>query len=191
MKLYFKGFLFLISLYSLVFAQSGKEIVEQLKKKYATIDDAVVRFEQSLKYGMSKFEQTFSGTFYFKKKNKYRIETEQQTLVTDGSTSWLYSKINKQVIIDKYKEDKNALSPEKFLLSISDEYIPVILKSEKMNDKKVIVLKLTPKNDDSVIESAKVWVVEGELNIVKVEITDINGTVTTYNVKSVKINSGL
>ncbi|MEN3039461.1 MAG: outer-membrane lipoprotein carrier protein LolA, partial [Candidatus Kryptonium sp.] len=88
MKLHFKSFLILISLYGFMFAQSGKEIVEQLKKKYGAVDDAVVRFEQSLKYGASKFEQTFSGTFYFKKRNKYRIETEQQTLVTDGNVSW-------------------------------------------------------------------------------------------------------
>lgn len=191
MRFCFKSFLILVLFHGFVLPQSGKELVEQLKKKYATVNDAVVKFEQTMKYGMSRFEQTFSGTLYFKKGNKYRIETEQQTVVTDGNTSWLYSKVNKQVIIDRYKEDKNALSPDKFLLSISDEYIPLVLKTEKINDKKISILKLTPKSDDSPIESAKVWIIEGELTIAKVEITDINGTITTYTVKSLKINSGL
>ena len=191
MKFCFKNFILLVLFNGILFSQSGKEIVDQLKKRYSGINDAVVKFEQIVKYGMSKFEQTFSGTLYFKRSNKYRIETEQQIIVTDGNTSWLYSKVNKQVIIDKYKEDRNALSPDKFLLSISDEYIPLVLKTEKVNDKRVTILKLTPKNDDSPIESAKMWVVEGDLSIARVEVTDINGTTTTYIVKSLKINSGV
>jgi len=191
MGILIRTFTLLVLISGFCFAQSGKEIIESLRKKYASIDDAVVKFEQTVKYGVSKFEQSFSGTFYFKKKNKYRIETEQQIVVTDGVTSWLYSKVNNQVIIDKYREDKDISSPEKFLLSISDEYIPVILRTERNEGKKIYILKLTPRDENSSIESAKIWVVEGDLQITRVEITDISGTVTTYSVKSIKINSGV
>jgi chaperone LolA len=191
MGIFIKTFALLVLISGFCFAQSGKEIIESLRKKYASIDDAVVKFEQTVKYGVSKFEQSFSGTFYFKKKNKYRIETNQQIVVTDGVTSWLYSKVNNQVIIDKYREDKDTSSPEKFLLSISDEYIPVILRTERNEGKKIYILKLTPRDENSSIESAKIWVVEGDLQITRVEITDISGTVTTYSVKSIKINSGV
>jgi chaperone LolA len=191
MGIFIRTFALLVLISGFCFAQSGKEIIESLRKKYASIDDAVVKFEQTVKYGVSKFEQSFSGTFYFKKKNKYRIETDQQIVVTDGVTSWLYSKVNNQVIIDKYREDKDTSSPEKFLLSISDEYIPVILRTERNEGKKIYILKLTPRDENSSIESAKIWVVEGDLQITRVEITDISGTVTTYSVKSIKINSGV
>jgi len=191
MGILIRTFTLLVLISGFCFAQSGKEIIESLRKKYASIDDAVVKFEQTVKYGVSKFEQSFSGTFYFKKKNKYRIETEQQIVVTDGVTSWLYSKVNNQVIIDKYREDKDISSPEKFLLSISDEYIPVILRTERNEGKKIYILKLTPRDENSSIESAKIWIVEGDLQITRVEITDISGTVTTYSVKSIKINSGV
>jgi chaperone LolA len=191
MGIFIRTFTLLVLISGFCFAQSGKEIIESLRKKYASIDDAVVKFEQTVKYGVSKFEQSFSGTFYFKKKNKYRIETDQQIVVTDGVTSWLYSKVNNQVIIDKYREDKDISSPEKFLLSISDEYIPVILRTERNEGKKVYILKLTPRDENSSIESAKIWIVEGDLQITRVEIIDISGTVTTYSVKSIKINSGV
>lgn len=188
---YLRIFLALFLLSETIFAQTGKELVERLKNKYAGINDAVIKFEQTVKYGISKFEQSFSGTLYFKKKNKYRIETEQQTVVTDGTTSWLYSKVNKQVIIDNFKKDGGNVSPDKFLLSISDEYIPIILRVEQDNGGKIYVLKLTPKDEDTMIESAKVWVKDGDLQITRVEMTDVNGTITTYNVKSVKLNSGV
>lgn len=185
--------LLIISVLEAMFAQSGREIVEKLNKKYSIVNDAIVKFEQSVRYGSSRVEQTFSGTLYFKKKNKYRIETEQQIIVTDGNTSWLYSKVNKQVIIDRYKEDRNAflLSPDKFFLTISDEYIPIILETEKVSGKKVIVLKLTPRDSDAPIEYAKIWIVEEDLSALKVEIGDINGTITTYVVKSFKVNQGI
>jgi outer membrane lipoprotein carrier protein len=191
MGIFIRTFALLVLISGFCYSQSGKEIIEILKKKYASIDDAVVKFEQTVKYGVSKFEQSFSGTFYFKKKNKYRIETDQQIVVTDGVTSWLYSKANNQVIIDKYREDKDTSSPEKFLLSISDEYIPVILRTERNEGKKIYILKLTPRDENSSIESAKIWIIEGDLQITRVEITDISGTVTTYSVKSIKINSGV
>jgi outer membrane lipoprotein carrier protein len=191
MGIFIRTFTLLVLISGFCYSQSGKEIIEILKKKYASIDDAVVKFEQTVKYGVSKFEQSFSGTFYFKKKNKYRIETDQQIVVTDGVTSWLYSKANNQVIIDKYREDKDTSSPEKFLLSISDEYIPVILRTERNEGKKIYILKLTPRDENSSIESVKIWIVEGDLQITRVEITDISGTVTTYSVKSIKINSGV
>ncbi len=191
MKYIFLRILVFVMLSEIAFSQTGGEIIERLKKKYASVNDALVKFEQTVKYGMSKFEQTFSGTLYFKKQNKYRIETDEQVIVTDGNTSWLYSKVNKQVIIDKYKEDKNSTSPDKFLFSISDEYIAIVLKVETVNGRKVYVVKLTPKDEDSSIESVKIWVVENSLDVMRVEIIDINGTVTVYNVKSVKLNSGL
>ncbi len=190
MKFFWKIF-FLVLFSDFILAQTGKDLIEQLKKKYSDVNDATIKFEQTVKYSISKFKQSFSGTLYFKKKNKYRIETGQQTVVTDGVTSWLYSKVNKQVIIDRFKEDKNALSLDKFLLTISDEYIPIILNVERSNGKKVYILKLTPKGEDSFIESARVWIVENDLSIVKVEITDINGTITTYSVNSIKLNSGI
>ncbi|CUT03865.1 hypothetical protein [Candidatus Chrysopegis kryptomonas] len=59
--------IFLLLLFDLCFAQSGKDLVERLKKKYLSIDDAVVKFEQSVRYNVTKFEQSFNGTFYFKK----------------------------------------------------------------------------------------------------------------------------
>lgn len=188
---YLRIFLVLLLLSETMFAQTGKELIERLKNKYAGINDAIIKFEQTVKYGVSKFEQSFSGTLYFKKKNKYRIETEQQIVVTDGTTSWLYSKVNKQVIIDNFKKDGGNVSPDKFLLSISDEYIPIILKVEQDNGEKIYVLKLTPKDEDTIIESAKVWVKDGDLQIMRVEMADVNGTITTYNVKSVKLNSGV
>jgi outer membrane lipoprotein-sorting protein len=69
------------------------------------VKDAKISFTQEIKFGTTGTEQSFAGRFYMKKGNKYRIEMEDQTIVTDGESVWRYTSINNQLIIDKYRED--------------------------------------------------------------------------------------
>lgn len=168
---------------------SAKEIIEKVQNKYKTINTIIAKFNQKINFKISKIEQVYDGTLYLKKENKYRIETEQQTLITDGKTTWAYSHENKQVVIDNYKEDKNTLSPDKFLLQYPEDYYSTLLGQEKVSNNQTYILKLTPKNDNSFIKSMKVWIDDDEWFIRKVEWSDINDNVTTYIVKKIEINT--
>jgi chaperone LolA len=168
---------------------TAKEIIEKVQSKYKTIDNITAKFSQKVKFQVSKIEQEYSGALYVKKENKYRIETDQQILITDGKTTWAYSLQNKQVVIDNYKEDKNTLSPDKFLLQYPEDYYSTLLGQEKVVNNQTYILKLTPKNDNSFIKSMKVWVDDNEWFIRKIEWSDINENVTTYIVKKIEINS--
>ncbi len=170
---------------------AAQEIIQKVQEKYKAIDDAIVKFTQTVKYPLSQIEQTFQGTMYIKKPTKYRIETEQQTLVTDGATSWAYSPRDKQVVIDTYKEEKGSVSPDKLLLTYPEDFYSALVEEGKVNDVRTYVLKLTPKQDDSFIKAMKVWIDEDDWIIRKVEMSDVNDTKMTYMVKSVLINKGI
>ncbi|HAL55681.1 MAG TPA: outer membrane lipoprotein carrier protein LolA [Bacteroidetes bacterium] len=169
----------------------AKDVTEKVRQRYNSIEDATARFTQLVKFGFSKIEQNFSGTLTMKRPNKFRVESEHQTLVTDGSTVWAYSPVNKQVIVDRYKENQNSLSPEQFLLRLPTNYYSSLIGREKSGDTRLVVLKLVPKDDQSFIKSMKVWVEEGTWIIRKVETTDVNDTETTYTVRDVKLNSDI
>ena len=193
--------LFLLLLFTLSFLSvsvskgpkqiSAKEIIERVQKKYKTISDVTAKFTQSLKYKVSQIQQTYNGTLYVKKEKKYRIETEQQILITDGVTSWAYSLLNKQVVIDTYREDKSTISPDKFLLQYPEDYYSTLLGSEIVSKNQTYILKLTPKNDNSFIKAMKVWVDDDAWFIRKIEWTDINDNVTSYVVKKIDLNTNL
>lgn len=170
---------------------SVKEITDHLQKKYDSIQDATARFTQHVKFGFSKIEQDFSGTLKMKKLHKYRVETEYQTLVTDGVTVWSYSPVNKQMLIDKYKETGDSFTPEQFLLNLPSNYFATIVQPEQGADKSVIALKLVPKDDQSFIKSMKVWIDAGSWVVKKVEMLDVNDTEKIYTVQDIKINTGL
>jgi len=168
-----------------------KDVTEKIQRRYETIEDATARFSQHVKFGYSKIEQNFSGTLVMKKPNRYRIESEHQTLVTDGTTVWSYSPMNKQVIVDRYKENQNSLSPEHFLLNLPSNYYTSILGREQADGGSLVVLRLLPKDDQSFVKSMKVWVEEGTWVVRKVELVDVNDTQTVYTVQDVKLNTNV
>ncbi|MBI3585901.1 MAG: outer membrane lipoprotein chaperone LolA [Ignavibacteriales bacterium] len=183
----------LVCLFTLAFGQQKewtvKDITEKMQKRYESIEDATARFSQHVKFGFSKIEQTFAGTLTMKKPKKYRVESEHQTLITDGSTVWAYSPVNKQVLVDRYKENQNSLSPEQFLLNLPSNYYATLLEKDKESNQRFVLLKLVPKDDQSFVKSMKVWVEEGSWVVRKVEIVDVNDTETTYEIKEIKLNT--
>ena len=165
------------------------EITQKMHEKYESMQDATARFTQHVKFGFSQIEQDFSGTLTMKKPNKYRVESEQQTFVTDGTTVWAYSPTNKQVLIDRYKENQNTLSPDRFLLHLPDNYYATLLGTEEAGGARLVTLKLVPKDDQSFVKSMKVTIDEGSWIVRKVDIVDVNDTETTYTVQDVKVNT--
>jgi chaperone LolA len=168
-----------------------KEVTERIQRRYESIHDATARFTQHVKFGFSQIEQDFDGTMTMKKPNKYRIESEHQTFVTDGSTVWSYSPVNRQVLIDRFKENENTLSPEQFLLNLPADYYSTILGGERSGGAFLIILKLVPKDDQSFVKSMKLWVEEGSWVVRRVEMIDVNDTEKTYNVQDVKTNTNV
>jgi chaperone LolA len=172
------------------YAISPQDIIDNVQETYEDVEDAVVTFVQSVRFKVSKSEQQSKGVLYFQKKNKYRIETETRTVVTDGTTSWSYNPQNNQVIVDNFKEESHSLSPDKLLMTFPEDHYATLIGKETVEKQECYVLKLTPKDENSFTTSMKIWVTSDWL-IQQVEITDINAATTTYTVKSITLNSGL
>jgi chaperone LolA len=168
-----------------------KQVTDQLQHRYEMIDDAVVQFEQHVKFGFSNIEQNFSGTLKMKKPKHYRIESEHQSIVTDGITVWAYATANKQVIVDNYKENSNSISPEQFMLNLPANYYTSLLGYEKQSTGNIVLLKLIPKDDRSFVKSVKISVEENGWLVRKIAILDVNETETTYTVKDIKLNTNI
>ena len=126
-----------------------------------------------------------------KKPKHYRIESEHQTIVTDGTTVWAYSAVNNQVIVDNYKENSNSISPEQFILNLPANYYASLLGYEKQSAGNVILLKLVPKDDRSFVKSVKISVEENSWMVQKIVILDVNETETTYTVRDIKLNTNI
>ncbi|HUI31530.1 MAG TPA: outer membrane lipoprotein chaperone LolA [Candidatus Acidoferrales bacterium] len=169
---------------------TAAEIVKNIRENFNQTHDVIIHFTQTVVMPLSKMSKVTDGTLYLKKGNKYRIETEDNVLVTDGKTSWTYAPSSKRIVVDNYKEDKNTISPDKFLLNVPSDFYVVLLSSNFSDADTTYTLRLTPKNDNSFIRSIKL-VVSRNWTVRSAEISDMNDTRYTYTVKDLKINSGL
>ena len=169
---------------------TASEIVKNLQRNYDETNDAVVHFTQTVLLPFSKLSKTTKGTLYLKKGNKYRIETGDNLLVTDGKTTWTYMLASKQVVIDSYRDDKNTINPDKFLLNVPSDYYAVMLTAKQTDEDTAYTLRLTPKSDNSFIRSIKI-VVTGSWTVSSAEVSDMNDNQYTYTVNDLKVNPGL
>ncbi|MCX7877416.1 MAG: outer membrane lipoprotein chaperone LolA [Ignavibacteria bacterium] len=167
---------------------TAQEIIQNVQSVYKDITDAKASYTQTVKYGKSKAE-TSSGTLYIKKEKKYRIETSNQILVTDGSTSWSYSASKKRVVIDYYKETGNTFSPNKYLFQYPENFYSDLAGTEKISGKDTYVLTLKPR-ESGYVKSAKIWVGKDDWMIKKIYIVTDEST-ATYSVKNIQVNIGI
>jgi outer membrane lipoprotein carrier protein len=174
-----------------VASDDPQEILDSVRKKYDGIRDAELKFTQRTRFPGSTLEQRAKGTLYLKKEHKYRIETDDQIVVTNGETVWSYSVPNRQVLIDRFKPSDRSFSPERILGGATDDYAATVRGREKSGNTECIVLNLLPKGEASLVKSLRLWIDPSEWLVRTAELTDVNGKVTTYTVSDITLNPGL
>jgi outer membrane lipoprotein carrier protein len=172
-------------------ADDAQDVLEKVRKKYESVSDATLKFSQEVRFPLAGINQRTEGKLLLKKSNKYRVELDGQTIVTDGQTVWSYAEATNQVLIDRFKLNERMLTPERLLTSAPDEYLPQIVGSERIGSAETVVLSLTPKDDGSSIRLLKIWVDDGTSLVKQVAVLDVNGKKTTYTVRDIDINTGL
>lgn len=184
--------IYFLMIFSLFFcavnAQDAQEIIRDVQEKYDNMSDAKASFTQTLK-GKGGKANSSSGVIYIKKTNKYRIEAGGQVIITDGQTSWSYSPRKKQVVVDNYKEDGSAFSPNKFLFNYPENFYSDLEGEENLGGIDCYVIKLTPRSAGSV-KSAKIWIDKSEDLIRKINIVTSEST-NTYTLKDISLDAGL
>lgn len=163
------------------------KLIKKIQKKYETIEDASIKFTQQFLFGVTKNEQMFEGTFLMKKGNKYILELQHQKIITNGDIVWSINNLNKQVIIDKYRDDPNSFLPDKILVSVPQNYYVSLLSNEKIDNQDFSVFKFIPKDKKVNYKWIKVWVSD-DLLMKKIQLLDDSSNLTTYIVKEIKIN---
>lgn len=172
-------------------SKRAKEIIKKVQKKYKELKSLTADFEQEFVWELAGETQTIKGVLFLSAGNNYRIKTDTQTIVTDGTTVWTYSEPDNQVIIDLMdKSEENSL-PKDLLFQYSEEYRPQFIGEEKLDGRKVYVLSLLPKDEEAFIKTMKIWVDASSWLTVKIEQIDINDNINTYTVTNIKENIDL
>ena len=137
----------------------------------------------------------FKGSLYVKKPDKLRMEIkepEEQLIIANGQILWIYLPDNKQVVkekLDVSNKSKTALTILTGMARLDRDF--EISREQGSEKSRGYTLGLIPKDTKSMIKRMKLDVDKNDFSFQKVTVEDSFGNWTSYELKNVKINSGI
>jgi chaperone LolA len=171
--------------------EKAEDIVDKVRTTYEKLESLKGEFEQQYTWSLAGETQVLQGTLYLKKGDRYRIETPNQIIVTDGKTVWTYSADKKQVYIDQLEKSKENPLPRDLLIKYTRDYRPRLLRSEKMAAADCYVIELTPRDENSYVQKITAWIDKSTWLAIRIEQIDLNENTTAYLLKNVSRNAPL
>lgn len=171
--------------------EKAEDIVRKVRETYEKLESLKGDFEQQYTWSLAGETQVLHGTLYLKKGDRYRIETPNQVIVTDGKTVWTYSSDKMQVYIDHLEKSRENPLPRDLLIKYTRDFRPRLLRSEKIGTADCYVILLTPADENSFFRSITAWIDKSTWLAIRIEQLDINDNKTAYVLKNALRNTPL
>lgn len=149
----------------------AEDVMRRLRQKFEDAGAWQARFRQALDAEFAGATSVIEGSIVLSD-SMYRIETVDQTVVTDGDTTWVYLVDENQVIINDYVEDDESFTPAHFLDERAERY-DVAFAEEQEPGYHVVELRAT--SPDTYIESATLWIDNDTYTVSQINVVDVNG----------------
>ncbi|HPI73918.1 MAG TPA: outer membrane lipoprotein carrier protein LolA [bacterium] len=173
-------------------AQNAEAILAKVKQKYQSLKQVCAEFEQTFHWKMAGETQVTRGSLCTQNGVQFRIELQDQTIVTDGVTLWTLSQANRQVMIDHAangKENNPFLST--FIEKYFKSYRAVLAGEETVQGTPHYHLLLTALSEDEFERTLDLWVNKSTLIMSRIKLVDVNGNDSIYEVTSLNLKPAL
>lgn len=172
-----------------LFGDNLDKIINKMQKKYRSTKTIKIKFTEIDRFQLTGTETSVRGMLEMEGKNRFRLESEDQTLVSDGTTFWRYNKLENQVLIDDAKNDDQEAMLNNLLYEIKDHYLSYLIDETNDGQSKIYEIKLTPKpSEQSFFTSIRFWVRDNSWEISRVIYTDYNENETEFLIERMEFN---
>jgi len=162
-----------------------KRILKEVEKKLTEAVTFQADFLQEFYWKMTEETQLLKGTIYLKSDDHFYIETEDQIIVSDGRTLWMFNKMANRVLIDNLINSDETILPRQIFMKHTEEYNSTLKGEETVEDVPCYYLQLTALTEDTFVPVVNVWIQKNEWVPVKIEQIDINENRTIYIMKNI------
>ena len=172
-----------------VYALSPKSALKKLNKHYRQIETLQTDFTEQFEWAMTGETVTRMGTALITSGNRFRIETAEQLIVSDGINIFRHNIATRKVIIESVAESSEQMLPRHLMLDFTDKFNAVEIEELPVSGQKGFRLDMLPKNAEEVLlVDATIWASEEDLVLRRFMITDLNGNTTTYTFKNIRFD---
>ncbi len=161
--------------------QKPGDVLKALQNKFDSINDLQVNVSQS-----TDGKQNLVGKLFYKKNNKLRFELKNHLIISDGTTSWNYSKKENKVIISSVSDNSEGIFSINKLVYEYPSQCEVSLEDEGGQK----VLTLIPSSTSLSFNYLKLYVNDDNL-ISKVLLSEGAGSISLVNISDYVLNKNI
>jgi len=173
-------------------AQTASDLLGKIQKKYESMKNVCADYTQTFHWELANETQVFTGRLCTHNGVQFKIENNDQTIITDGKTIWTMPHGNNQVIIDD--ASKNAGDNpflKSFLQNYVDNYRSELLAPETIAGAPHYHIRLTARSEDEFNREVEIWADQKSLMMNRIKQTDQDGNSSVYEIKNVDLNANL
>ncbi len=171
-------------------SEEAEALLDRLQARYEAAEAVRAEITQTKRSPFAEAPQSLSGTLLLSGK-RYRIETPQQTVVTDGETVWIYNPGEEQVLVNDYVEDEATLAPQDLFTGYRERFRVEGMRTETLGGQAYHVLRLTPAQEGAPLREVTLWLRPSDGLPARVETLDANGARTTFRLDALSFDPPL
>ncbi len=170
-------------------AQDGPPSLEALQARYDRLEGLRATFTQVTQSDFSNDSTQIQGRVLLAG-NKYRVETPSQTVVTNGTTTWIYSPADSQVVVNDAEANASTITPQTFLTASGEKYEIASTRTARRKESPHHVLSLTATKESSRFKKAILWVRRSDRIVTRLRATDRNGAILDLRLREIVVGPG-
>ena len=171
-------------------AQSNTLSLSDVQEAYDGLNGLRASFTQLISSDFAGDTTRVAGTVLLSG-NKYRVQTPDQTVVTNGETTWIYTPADSQVVINDAGNEATQVTPKTFLTASADRYRITESGSVTRAGTTHQKLAVTATDSTSRFKDAVLWVRQADRVVTRMQATDRNGSTLDLRLGDITVNPSL
>ena len=167
--------------------QIAKNILDKLSTTTQSYKNMTIEFSLTIENKSQYIKDYQIGTLILSKE-QFRLIMDNQTIINDGETQWVYLREMNEVQILKHEDKDDLMNPNKLFNIHKKDYKYSYYGTESKNGKQLQIINLFPeKSVDFMKITIAVDTVKNQLN--SISVSDKNGGTYNYLIRSFKSNT--
>ena len=166
----------------------SKPTLDQAGEPLASFQDVSIQFTHNMDNNEHDIHEEKSGSAFIKD-DMYRINIQDQIIISDGETVWSFLPESKEVQVASAEENAEN-NPLKVLSNWEEKYRSKYIRTETIAGKTIDIIDLVPKEGKSFFK-VRVRINQKNHQLVSSTVYDKTSTTYTYIIEEFKTNNDL
>jgi outer membrane lipoprotein-sorting protein len=165
----------------------GKGVLDKLSSTTKSYSNITIGFDFIFENSSLNITERKSGTLVIQR-NNFLLEMEDQIIINDGETQWIYLTDMNEVQIIKHDPEDEMMNPKNLFVIYEKGYKYKYVGVKTENRKRLHIINLFPEESNSFIK-VELMVNAAQNELHRIILFDKNGGTYTYLVTAFKSNS--